>query len=365
MIPMLDLKQQYQELKPEIELRIRAVLESGQFILGPNVMAFEQEVADYLGVDQVVSCASGTDALHLALKVAGIGPGDEVITTAFSFIATAEAIRYVGAIPVFVDIDPHTFNIDPDQIQQAITKKTKAVLPVHLFGQPADMSAIVSICHEEGLELIEDCAQSFGAHVNNRQTGSFGILGCFSFFPSKNLGCYGDGGMVSTASGELAKRLRMLRNHGCNKLYHHELIGLNSRLDEIQAVVLRTKLKQVDAYNKDRRRVAKTYNRLLSGVKLTTPYEDNRGYHVYHQYTILTPERDKVMNHLKDAGIASAIYYPVSLHKQNAFKGACKALTLSRTEQVVQQCLSLPMYPELKDEVIEEIVAVIKDALAN
>ena len=365
MIPMLDLKQQYQQLKPDIVPKIRAVLESGQYILGPNVSAFEQEVANYLNVDYAVSCASGTDALHLALRAAGIGPGDEVITTAFTFIATAEAIRYVGATPVFVDIDPQTFNIDPNKIQQAVTEKTKAILPVHLFGQPADMEAITALCKKHGLDLIEDCAQSFGAHINGHQTGTLGTMGCFSFFPSKNLGCYGDGGMVSTRSGKLAERLRTLRNHGCNEQHHHGVIGLNSRLDEIQAVVLRTKLQYVDTYNEGRRRAAHFYNRLLSDVSVTIPYEETTSYHVYHQYTVLVPDRDRIMDRLRDAGIASAIYYPIPLHKQKAFIDTYRAMDLTTTEQVAQQCLSLPMYPELKDEAIEEIVAVIKEAVNN
>lgn len=365
MIPMLDLKQQYQQLKPHIVPKIQAVLESGQYILGPNVSAFEQEVADYLDVDYAVSCASGTDALHLALKAAGIGPGDEVITTAFTFIAAAEAIHYVGATPVFVDIDPQTFNIDPNNIQQAVTKKTKAILPVHLFGQPADMEAITALCQKHGLDLIEDCAQSFGAHINGHQTGTLGMMGCFSFFPSKNLGCYGDGGMVSTRSGKLAERLRTLRNHGYNEQHHHSVIGLNSRLDEIQAVVLRTKLQYVDTYNEGRRRAAHFYNRLLSDVNVTIPYEETTSYHVYHQYTVLVPDRDRIMDRLRDAGIASAIYYPIPLHKQKAFIDTYRAMDLATTEQVAQQCLSLPMYPELKDEAIEEIVTVIKEAVNN
>src|SRR5512143_221385 len=265
MIPMVDLKVQYQSIKEEITGGILEALEKTQFILGPNVTAFENEAAAYLGAQHAVAVASGTDALHLALAAAGIGEGDEVITSPFTFIATAEAIRYVGARPVFVDIDLKTFNIDPAAIEAAITPKTRAVLPVHLFGQPADMERIEALCTRCGLLLIEDCAQSFGAAAGKRMTGALGALGCFSFFPSKNLGCYGDGGMVTTNSDELAEQLKVLRNHGSKVRYHHSVIGYNSRLDEIQAVILRVKLKRIGAYTEGRRRVAHLYSELLAG----------------------------------------------------------------------------------------------------
>jgi dTDP-4-amino-4,6-dideoxygalactose transaminase len=233
---MVDLKHQYLDLKQEIDSCLLEGLESTQFILGPNVRAFEEECASYLGVAHTVGVASGTDALHLALIAAGIKEGDEVITTPFTFIATAEAIRYLGATPIFVDIDPHTFNIDLNQVEAAITQRTRAILPVHIFGQPVDMLAILSLAERHHLRVIEDCAQSFGAHIDGRQTGSFGLAGCFSFFPSKNLGGFGDGGLVSTSSAQLAEHLRVLRNHGSWKQYHHKEIGFNSRLDELQAI---------------------------------------------------------------------------------------------------------------------------------
>ncbi|HEX7026242.1 MAG TPA: DegT/DnrJ/EryC1/StrS family aminotransferase, partial [Gammaproteobacteria bacterium] len=254
MIPMVDLQTQYQQLKSEIDTGIANALADCRFILGPNVQAFEEEVADYLGAGYAVSCASGTDALHLALLAAGIGAGDEVITSSFTFIATAEAIKYVGATPVFVDIDPGTFNIDPVAAAKAVTNKTKAILPVHLFGQPADMNALQTIAADNDLLIVEDCAQSFGATFNGTMTGNFGISGCFSFFPSKNLGCYGDGGLISCNSAEVAEKLRIYRNHGSRERYYHDVIGYNSRLDELQAVVLRIKLKHIDGFNEQRYR---------------------------------------------------------------------------------------------------------------
>ncbi|CAL1240451.1 DegT/DnrJ/EryC1/StrS family aminotransferase [Candidatus Methylocalor cossyra] len=363
MIPMVDLRTQYARLKDEIQQSLQEVLESCTFVLGPNVEAFEREAAAYLGVEHAVGCASGTDALHLALLAAGVGAGDEVITPAFTFVATAEAIRYLGAKPVFVDIDPRTFNIDPDAIEPAITEKTKAVLPVHLFGQPADLPRISALCAKYGLLLIEDCAQSFGASIGGKRTGSFGIGAGFSFFPSKNLGGYGDGGLITTPSAELASQLRLLRNHGSAARYHHDRVGYNSRLDEIQAAILRVKLRHIDEFNAGRRRVAQRYSELLAGLPVETPYEDGVGVHVYHQYTLLSERRDAIMAALQKAGIACAIYYPVPLHRQRAFAEDCPGLTLPVTEWVAARCLSLPMYPELEDAAIQRIVAVIGEAL--
>lgn len=357
---MVDLKVQYLNIKDEIDRGILEALERTQFILGPNVAAFETEAAAYLGAQHAVAVASGTDALHLALAAAGVGAGDEVITTPFTFIATAEAIRYVGATPVFIDIDPKSFNIDPTRIEAAITPKSRAILPVHLFGQPADMAAIELICAKYGLLLIEDCAQSFGASINGRMTGTMGTLGCFSFFPSKNLGCYGDGGMVTTNSPKLAEQVRILRNHGSRVRYHHAVIGYNSRLDEIQAVILRAKLKHVEAYNAGRRRVARLYNDLLQDSLVTTPYDDGNGVHVYHQYTVLTDFRDKIMEALTNAGIASAVYYPIPLHRQDVFAGDYRDISLPVGENISSRCMSLPIFPEMTDEQVKEVVAVIK-----
>ena len=362
-IPMVDLKQQYAQIKDEINDNLLAALEATQFILGPNVQAFEKETAEYLGVKHAIGVASGTDALHLALVAAGIGKGHEVITTPFTFIATAEAIAYVGAIPVFVDINKDTFNIDLTQVKAAINDKTRAVIPVHLFGQPVDMPALKTLCETSNLKIIEDCAQSFGAHINGQQTGSFGDAGAFSFFPSKNLGCYGDGGLISTNSDKMAEDIKVLRNHGSTRQYQHTVIGYNSRLDELQAVILRAKLKRIDDYNANRRRVDQTYKTLLADTDVQTPLEDGKGYHVYHQYTCMHPQRDSIMQTLRDADISCAIYYPIPLHKQEVFAQDCQNTVLPVTEAVVKNCFSLPVYPELTEDKIQLITDTIKSAL--
>lgn len=359
MIPMVDLKTQYHNLKSEIDSELAEVMENTQFILGPNVQQFEQEVAAHLGVQHAISCASGTDALHLALLAAGIGPGDEVITSAFTFIATAEAIRYVGATPVFVDIDPKTFNIDPQLVEQAINAKTRALLPVHLFGQPANMPAIQSLAQKHDLVIIEDCAQSYGASINGSATGSIGLAGCHSFFPSKNLGCYGDGGMITTNDAQVAEKIRILRNHGSAIRYHHDVIGYNSRLDEIQAAILRVKLRHIDEFNRNRYAAAQQYSEQLKDV-VTPPFEDGIGNHVYHQYTLLSPQRDAISKALAEQQIANAIYYPIPLHKQNVFANDYADISLPVTENVARECLSLPIFPELREEQITRITTTIK-----
>lgn len=360
---MVDLKAQYLTLKDEIDTAVIEALSATQFILGPNVQAFEQEAADYLGVSHAVSVASGTDALHLALVAAGVGKGDEVITTAFTFIATAEAISYVGATPVFVDINPDTFNIDLDQIEPAITDKTRAVIPVHLFGQPVDMPALITLCNKKNLLIVEDCAQSFGAHIDNKMTGSFADFGAFSFFPSKNLGCFGDGGLITTNNEKHANELRVLRNHGSRERYQHNVIGYNSRLDELQAVILRIKLKHINDYNANRRRVAQRYSNALKDTGIQAPFEDNIGLHVYHQYTLLSENRDRIMKTLQDNNIACAVYYPIALHKQDVYLNNYPNCKLPVTDSVVNNCFSLPVYPELEDEKIDAIVDIIKGAL--
>ena len=360
MIPMVNLKAQYAEIKDEIERGLAETIDNCSFILGPHVQAFEKEAADYLGVKHAIGCASGTDALHLALLAEGIGAGDEVITSAFTFIATAEAIKYVGAKPVFVDIDPQTFNITPENIEKAITAKTKAVMPVHLFGQPADLPAIKAICDKHGLKLIEDCAQSFGSTVNGKQTGGFGDAAGFSFFPSKNLGCFGDGGLVTTNCDKAAAKIKQYRNHGSDVRYYHDVIGYNSRLDEMQAVVLRAKLKHIDEYNAARRHAAHLYSELMADLPLTTPYEDGVGVHVYHQYTLLSERRDEIMKALQDQQIACAVYYPVPLHQQNVFKDECAGLSLPVTESVAANCFSLPICSSISDDTVKQIVAVIR-----
>ncbi|MBT3813348.1 MAG: DegT/DnrJ/EryC1/StrS family aminotransferase [Gammaproteobacteria bacterium] len=365
MIPMVNLKAQYAEIKEEIEQGLAQTIESCSFILGPNVQAFEKEAAEYLGVKHAIGVASGTDALHLALLAEGIGEGDEVITTAFTFIATAEAIRYVGAKPVFVDVDPKTFNITAATIEAAITDKTTAVMPVHLFGQPVDMAAIKVVCDKHNLKLIEDCAQSFGASIAGKQTGSIGNAAGYSFFPSKNLGAFGDGGLVGTNSDETAEMVRQLRNHGSKVRYYHDVIGFNSRLDDMQSVVLRAKLKRIDRYNASRRHAAHLYSELMADLPIETPFEDGIGVHVYHQYTLLSDRRDEILEALQAKQISCSIFYPVPLHQQNVFKEDCAGLSLPATEAIAARCMSLPICSEISDESIKEIVAVIRSVFAG
>ncbi len=361
MIPMVDLTAQYPEIRAEIEREMQKVLDGAQFILGPNVQAFEEETAAYLGVKHGVACASGTDALHLALRAAGVGPGDEVITSPFTFIATAEAIRYVGATPVFVDIEPDSMNLDPDRVREAITERTRAIIPVHLFGLPADIRVLQSMACDNGLLLIEDCAQSFGATVDGVQTGSFGIAGCHSFFPSKNLGCYGDGGLISTNSDEIADELRVYRNHGSRERYYHHVIGYNSRLDEMQAVILRAKLRRIDTFNAGRRRAAAAYSDALRDLPgVVVPGEKPGARHVYHQYTLLSERRDDILAALREKQIGCAVYYPVPLHQQEVFKPDCGNLRLPVTEDIARRCMSLPMFPELTDEQIDTVVQTVR-----
>ncbi len=363
-IQMVDLKAQYHVIEDEIDAKIKEIIHSSHFIIGNNVAEFEREAARYYDIKHAVGVASGTDALHLALLACGIGKGDEVITTPFTFIATAEAITYTGARPVFVDIDEKTFNIDVKKIVKAITKKTKAILPVHLFGLSADMEKIKGFAAEYKLKIIEDCAQSFGAEYKGKKTGAISDTGCFSFFPSKNLGCYGDGGMVITNDDDIAERIKILRNHGQKVRYYHSVIGYNSRLDEIQAGILRVKLKRIDEYNEKRRKNASLYTERLKGVNIITPSEPEGYYHVFHQYSIRTSKRDLIQKKLADEGIASAIYYPVPLHLQESYKElGYKNGDFPVSEAVASDIISLPMYPELTAEQINEVCKVIKESL--
>jgi dTDP-4-amino-4,6-dideoxygalactose transaminase len=363
-IPMVDLKAQYEAIKEEINNAVLGVIQSTHFILGPQGKSLEEEIAHYLGVKHAVGVASGTDALHLALLAAGLKRGDEVITTPFTFIATAEAISYVGAVPVFVDIDPDSFNIDISKIAPAITRKTKAIIPVHLYGQPADMERLMELAKKHSLKVIEDCAQSFGAEYHGEKTGAIGDLGCFSFFPSKNLGGYGDGGMVTTNDNDLAAHLLSLRNHGSRVRYHHEEVGFNSRLDEIQAAIIRVKFKHIDAYNAMRRNNAALYSRFLADPGIRTPSEQSRTKHVFHQYTIRVKNRDAVKQKLDAGGITSSmIYYPVPLHMQAAYRElGMKPGSLPVSEMAAREVLSLPLYPELTEEQIEKVAGAVKTA---
>ncbi len=358
-IPMVDLKAEYRALGAEIERAVGAVLASGHFILGPQVQALEREVADYLGVKHAIAVASGTDALHLALRSAGVQRGDEVITSAFTFIATAEAVSYIGARPVFVDIDPVTFNLDPAALEAAVTERTRAILPVHLYGQAADMDPILALARRRGLKVIEDCAQSFGADYRGRKTGALGDAGCFSFYPSKNLGAYGDGGMVTTNDDGLAEQVRVLRDHGSRIRYHHSVVGYNSRLDELQAAILRVKLKRIEALNARRREAAARYTARLTGGPVTPPAEAGYGRHVYHQYTVRSPRRDALREALARADIASAIYYPIPLHRQEVYQADYRGLGLPHTEGAAREVLSLPMHPYLAPDQVDRVCEVL------
>ena len=359
-IPMVDLRSQYERLRTEIQNAVNDVLESTNFIFGPNVNKFEEEIAEYLNIKHALSCASGTDALHLALRALGIGPNDEVITPAFTFAATAEAIRYVNATPVFVDIDPETFNLDPQQVSAAITDKTRAIIIVHLFGCPANFSEIKAVTEDKNIYLVEDCAQSFGASINGIKTGTLGDIACFSFFPSKNLGAYGDGGLISTTNDELAKKIILLRNHGSPERYQHTMIGFNSRLDEIQAAILRVKLKYIDEFNKQRRNIAREYSNAFKNLSVQTPIEIEHYSHVFHQYTLLAPNRNEIIKVLSENNIATSIYYPSGLHQQKAFKDFTSNASLPITEHVTNQCFSLPIFPEISTYQIERIINLVQ-----
>jgi dTDP-4-amino-4,6-dideoxygalactose transaminase len=379
-IPVLDLKPQYDELKAEIQAAISRVLESGQFIMGPDVKLFEQEVAAYLGVRHAIAVNSGTDALVIGLRALGIGTGDEVITTPFSFFATAESISNVGAEPIFADISSETFNLDPTKIVEKITPQTKAIMPVHLYGNPAAMASILDIAQAHNLKVIEDCAQSFGAryygtcsgckdscqettrtNITGKHTGTIGDVGAYSFFPSKNLGAYGDGGLIVTDNDQIAETARMLRVHGAKKKYHNEVLGYNSRLDTLQAAILRVKLPHIDKWNEGRRTVAKTYNQLLANVPDVVTPELADG-HVFHQYTIriLNGKRDQVQKYLADQGISTMIYYPVPQDQLPVYQGQYPANPVS--DLLATEVLSLPIWPELDHLSIDRVVTTIRKA---
>ncbi len=358
MIPILDLKRQYAQIGAEIEKEVIEVLRSGSYILGKHNKALQEEFSKYLGAKYSVALNSGTDALHLALRALDIGAGDEVITVAFTFVATTEAIGIVGATPVFVDIDKDTFNMDASKIEAAITPKTKAILPVHLYGQPCDMDAIMKIAKKHNLYVIEDCCQAIGAEYKGKKVGTFGDMGCYSFFPTKNLGAMGDGGMLVTNSQMLNDRVISLRNHGGPVRYHHDEIGVNSRLDEIQAAILRVKLNHIDKWNKMRRENAYRYNELFKDYpEVETPKEIDNTYSVYHQYTIKVKNRDKVHALLQEAGIGAMIYYPIPLHMQKVHSHLPqKQGSLPNTELDTTLVMSLPMFPELTKEEQKTVV---------
>ena len=365
-IPLVDLVAQYRAIQPEIDEAIRSVLESGQFILGAQVSALEQEVAAYLGTTDAVGVGSGTDALVLALRALDVGPGDEVIVPTYTFFATAEAVMLVGATPVFVDIEPATYGIDVEQVRKKISDRTKAIIAVHLFGHPADMAPLLACAREHGLRVIEDNAQAIGAVYGGRKTGSLGDVGCLSFFPSKNLGAYGDAGMVVTNNAEAAERVRMLRTHGWRKKYLPEVVGYNSRLDELQAAILRVKLRHLEAWNEDRRRLAAVYNRAFAGTNIVVPQEAPGSKHVYHLYVIQAERRDRVQRFLKERGIASGVYYPQPVHALDACRGCSgPADGYPVAERCARDSLAIPLYPELTAADARAIAATVQEALGR
>jgi dTDP-4-amino-4,6-dideoxygalactose transaminase len=367
-IPILDLTRQLQEIRPEIDRAVDEVLTRGIFINGPNVAAFEAEIADYLGAPHAVGLNSGTDALHLALRALGIGPGDEVITTPFTFVATTEAIGMVGATPVFADIDPTTFNIDAAAVAAAVTPRTRAIIPVHLYGLPAPMDEIMTVARRHHLAVVEDCAQSIGATLGGVPTGTIGDIGAFSFFPSKNLGACGDGGLIVTRDADLARRIRNLRAHGAAVKYYHDELGVNSRLDELQAAILRVKLRHLDRWIERRRTLAAWYTVELGrndGIVIPLGRPQQAVRHVYHQFTIrVKTGRDEIAAALRERGVQTMVYYPVPLHLQGVHANlGLREGAFPHAESAAREVLSLPMFPELRDTEIDRVVSSLERCL--
>jgi dTDP-4-amino-4,6-dideoxygalactose transaminase len=364
-IPLIDLKAQYESLKDELNGAVLEVMASGHFVLGPKVAEIEHAVASYVGTGHAVGVASGTDALIFALKGFNVGPGDEVICPTYTFFATAEAIIKVGATPVFVDIDPSTYALVPQQVEDAITERTKAIIPVHLYGHAADMTEMARIAADHDLRLIEDNAQALGAKWEGRLTGGLGDAGCISFFPSKNLGAFGDAGMIVTNDADVADLARMLRAHGWRKKYFPEVVGYNSRLDALQAAILLVKLPHLDAWNEKRRQIAELYTDKLAGLDIETPMVGAGAEHVYHMYVVRTERRDEVQKFLIDQGVGCAVYYPVPLH----LTAPCRSLgysegTFPESEKAARETLALPMFPEMEETQIDRVVSVLRQALA-
>lgn len=364
MIPFVDLKAQYLSIKEEIDSAVIKVLESTQFILGNEVSTFEQEFAQYCNTDYSVALNTGTSALHLALLAAGIGPGDEVITTPFTFVATVAAIVYTGAIPVFVDVDPVSYTIDVAKIEPAITAKTKAILPVHLYGQPADMNPIMEIARRHNLTVIEDAAQAHRAEYKGQRVGSIGDIGCFSFYPGKNLGAYGEGGAIVTSNPEYAQKIKMFRDWGQEKRYHHVFKGYNYRMDGIQGAILRVKLRYLDKWTEARRTLATRYDELLVNSGVITPSVMPYSHHVYHIYAVRTKQRDTLQQNLHQQGIQTGIHYPIPVHLQEAYADlGYKIGDFPCTELAANEVLSLPMYAELSLEQVEIISAAVCESI--
>src|SRR5690348_5848832 len=361
-VPLLDLKAQYADIRTDIDNAIRSVMESTRFIGGPEVVALEEEVARYSQCAHGIGCASGTDALILALRALNIGPGDEVITSAYSFFASAGTIANVGGTPVFVDIDPRTYNLDAHRLEAAITPRTKAVVAVSLFGQCCDLPALKAICDKHQLYLIEDAAQSIGSEWEGKRSGSNCDFGTFSFFPSKNLGGVGDGGMITTNSAELAEKARLLCNHGAKPKYYHSLVGTNSRLDALQAAILLVKLKHLDRWSEKRAKNAALYNALFEGSRVGRPYHDPRTRHIYNQYVVRVPKRDELKKHLGERNIGCEIYYPVPLHLQKCFAHlGSKVGDMPHSEAAAHETIALPIYPELSEDQIRYVALTIRE----
>ncbi|HKZ84802.1 MAG TPA: DegT/DnrJ/EryC1/StrS family aminotransferase [Anaerolineae bacterium] len=359
-IPAANPQAQYAAHRAEIDSAIARVLDAGHYILGEETRAFEREFAEYVGVEHAIGAGSGTEALHLALRACGIGPGDEVVTVSHTAVATVAAIELAGAAPVLVDIDPHAYTLDPQQLEPAFTPRTKAVIPVHLYGAPADIESIVSIARRHGLKVIEDCAQAHGATYRGRRVGSWGDIAAFSFYPTKNLGAIGDGGLVATSDAHLAERARLLREYGWSERYVSSIAGWNSRLDELQAAILRVKLRHLDADNARRRELAAIYDEMLPpGVR--KPAAPDRCVHVYHLYVIRHPRRDLLAAYLRDKNIGTGIHYPVPIHLQPAYRGRLAvAGALPETERAAREVLSLPIYPELTTDQARQVAEAIR-----
>ena len=362
-IPIADPAAEYREFAAEIDEAVRRVLASGRYILGPEGAALESEIAAFVGASHAVGVNSGTDALHLPLRAAGIGSGDDVVMPSFTFVATAEAVSYTGARPVFADIDAQTFCLDPRALEKSLTPRTRAVIVVHLYGQCAAMEEISSLCREKKLVLIEDCAQSLGADYDGRRAGSWGDFGCFSFYPTKNLAAAGDAGMITARDAGHAERLRMLRHHGSRQSYLHEILGYNSRLDELQAAILRVKLRHLERFNAARADIARLYRELLAGVPLGLPAAHGRGRHIWHQFTVRSEKRDALRAALDQAGIASMIYYPVPLHRQPLYAADCAGLELPATDEAARTVLSLPIFPHLGEQRARRVGEALRAAL--
>ena len=363
-VPLLDLKAQYATIKPELDAAVHSVLDSARFIGGPEITALEAEIAAYSHAAYGVGVASGTDALLLALKALGVGPGDEVITSAYSFFASASTIALAGAKPVFCDIEESTYNLDPTKLAACLTAKTKAVVPVHLFGQCADMPAVRALCDPKGIPVLEDAAQAIGSEWQGKRAGEMGVGACFSFFPSKNLGGIGDGGMVVASDDAFADKVRLLREHGARPKYHHKILGQNSRLDALQAAVLRVKLRHLEAWHAGRQANAALYRELLAGTNVGLPLARPEARHIYNQFVVRTPKRDALKQHLTDAGIGTEVYYPRPLHVQECFADlGHRTGDFPQSEAAALETLALPIYPELTGEQIAYVSARIHDHL--